>query len=39
MVHCKTDNQLANILTKPLKLESFCKLREGLGIIDISCLN
>jgi hypothetical protein len=39
MVHCATENQIADILTKPLKLESFCRLREGLGIIDVSCLS
>jgi hypothetical protein len=39
MVHCTTENQIADILTKPLKLDSFCRLREGLGIIDVSCLN
>jgi hypothetical protein len=32
LVHCKTTDQLADILTKPLKLESYCKLREGLGV-------
>jgi hypothetical protein len=34
LVHCKTDEQLADLFTKPLKLESFCKLREGLGMVD-----
>jgi hypothetical protein len=34
LVHCRTEDQLADILTKPLKLDSFCKLREGLGMID-----
>jgi hypothetical protein len=34
LVHCKTDEQLADLFTKPLKLESFFKLREGLGMVD-----
>jgi hypothetical protein len=34
LVHCRTEDQLADILTKPLKLDSFCKLREGLGMIE-----
>ncbi|GAU28453.1 hypothetical protein TSUD_55040 [Trifolium subterraneum] len=36
LVHCRTDDQLADILTKPLKLESFYRLREGLGMIDVN---
>ncbi|PNY16188.1 hypothetical protein L195_g012900 [Trifolium pratense] len=38
LVHCRSEDQLADLLTKPLKLESFCKLREGLGICDVSLL-
>jgi hypothetical protein len=34
--HCKTDDQLADLFTKPLKLESFCRLREGLGVLDFN---
>ncbi|PNY15445.1 hypothetical protein L195_g012141 [Trifolium pratense] len=34
LVHCRSEEQLADLLTKPLKLESFCKLREGLGMCD-----
>jgi hypothetical protein len=34
LIHCRTKDQLADILTKPLKLDAFCKLREGLGMID-----
>jgi hypothetical protein len=30
--YCKTQEQLADIMTKALKLESFYKLREGLGM-------
>lgn len=30
--HCNTHDQLIDILTKPLKLDSFVKMKEGLGI-------
>ncbi|MCH93881.1 disease resistance protein [Trifolium medium] len=33
---CKSQNQLADIMTKALKLEAFCKLREALGVCDFS---
>jgi hypothetical protein len=36
--YCKTQDQLADIMTKALKLESFCKLREGLGMCDLSSI-
>jgi hypothetical protein len=36
--HCKSEEQLADIMTKALKLETFCKLREGLGMYDLNCL-
>ncbi|MCI28172.1 hypothetical protein A2U01_0049372, partial [Trifolium medium] len=32
--HCRTDEQLADIMTKALKFDTFCKLREGLGLCD-----
>ena len=32
MEHCGTDDQLADIMTKPLKLEHFEKLRRLLGV-------
>ncbi|CAJ2635927.1 unnamed protein product [Trifolium pratense] len=38
LVHCRSEEQLADLLTKPLKLESFCKLREGLGMCDVNSL-
>jgi hypothetical protein len=34
--HCSSQEQLTDVLTKPLKLESFCRLREGLGVVDLS---
>jgi hypothetical protein len=33
---CKSQEQLADIMTKALKVDSFNKLREGLGMCDIS---
>ncbi|CAJ2653193.1 unnamed protein product [Trifolium pratense] len=30
--HCKSQDQLADIMTKPLKLDAFLKLRSGLGM-------
>ncbi|PNX57516.1 hypothetical protein L195_g058734, partial [Trifolium pratense] len=36
LVHCRSEEQLADILTKPLKFDSFSKLREGLGICDLN---
>jgi hypothetical protein len=36
--YCKTQDQLADIMTKALKLESFCKLREGLDMCDLSSI-
>jgi len=31
---CSSEEQIANIMTKPLKLEQFVKLRGMLGVID-----
>lgn len=31
-----TQEQIADIMTWPLKLETFCKLREKLGICEMS---
>ncbi|GAU31024.1 hypothetical protein TSUD_214600 [Trifolium subterraneum] len=33
--HCNTEEQIAYIMTKPLKLDAFCKFREMLGVCDI----
>ncbi|CAJ2668206.1 unnamed protein product [Trifolium pratense] len=33
--HCSTQDQIADIMTKALKLESFCKLRDRLSICDV----
>ena len=34
-----SENQLADIFTKPLVKESFYKIRRELGLIDISCID
>ncbi|PNX93230.1 hypothetical protein L195_g016381 [Trifolium pratense] len=30
--HCPSQEQLADIMTKPLKIDAFCKLKAGLGM-------
>jgi hypothetical protein len=35
---CKSQEQLADIMTKALKLDTFCKLREGIGMCDSSSI-
>ena len=37
--HCGTHDQIADIMTKPLKVEMFQKLREKLGVCAASVLN
>ena len=39
LVHCRSQDQMANIMTKPLKLEIFQKLRKLLGVCEISDIN
>ena len=34
--HVDTLNQLANIFTKPLNEDQFCKIRRELGMIDVN---
>lgn len=34
LVHCGTNEQIADILTKPLRLEVFVRLREKLGVCE-----
>ncbi|GAU43961.1 hypothetical protein TSUD_283880 [Trifolium subterraneum] len=36
LVHCKSQDQLADAMTKPLKVDSFCKLRNSIGMVDSS---
>jgi hypothetical protein len=39
LIHCRTREQVADILTKPLKLESFTRLRDLLGVQSIKTIN
>jgi hypothetical protein len=32
LVHCGSQDQVADLMTKPLKLDAFLKLRELLGV-------
>jgi hypothetical protein len=36
LVHCRSQDQLADLMTKPLKLEAFCKLGKKLGITGLT---
>nr|KYP59803.1 Retrovirus-related Pol polyprotein from transposon TNT 1-94 [Cajanus cajan] len=36
--HCNSQDQVASIMTKPLKLEQFETLRDLLGVIDVDAL-
>ncbi|MCH97023.1 hypothetical protein A2U01_0018016 [Trifolium medium] len=33
LAHCKSQDQLADLMTKPLKLEAFLKFKTGLGMV------
>ncbi|GAU46899.1 hypothetical protein TSUD_296780 [Trifolium subterraneum] len=35
LVYCNTQDQVADVMTKALKLEAFCKFRDMLGIHDV----
>lgn len=39
LVHCGSKEQLADIMTKPLKLEQFLKMREQLGLCSVQEIN
>ena len=39
LVHCGSQDQVADIMSKPLKLEVFQKLRKLLGVCDIFGIN
>lgn len=39
LVYCGTKDQVADIMTKPLKLDAFVKLRELLGVCEVPNLN
>lgn len=39
LVYCGTHEQLADLMTKPLKMDTFCRLREELGVCDVTGIN
>ena len=39
LVHCGSQDQVADIMTKPLKLEVFQMLRKLLGVCEIPDIN
>jgi hypothetical protein len=39
LVHCKSQDQLADIMTKPLKLESYCNIRSKMGMLAFDSVN
>ena len=39
LVHCGTKEQVADVMTKALKLETFLRLKEKLGMCDLTDLN
>jgi hypothetical protein len=38
LVHCGSQDQITDIMTKPLKLEVFQKLRKLMGVCEISVI-
>nr|GMD95646.1 Retrovirus-related Pol polyprotein from transposon TNT 1-94 [Ipomoea batatas] len=32
LVHCDSQDQVADVMTKPLKVDQFCKLRKSMGV-------
>ncbi|XP_034200664.1 secreted RxLR effector protein 161-like [Prunus dulcis] len=39
MVHCNSQEQIGDVMTKPLKLDAFVKLRSMLGVCPEPCVN
>ena len=39
LVHCNTQEQVADVMTKPLKLDAFVKLRNLLGVCQLPIVN
>ncbi|RVW62516.1 Retrovirus-related Pol polyprotein from transposon RE1 [Vitis vinifera] len=39
LVHCGTQDQIADVMTKPLKLDMFLKLRELMGVREVPDVN
>ena len=38
LIHCGTQEQVADLMTKPLKLEAFQKLRTMMGVYEAGIL-
>ena len=38
LIHCGTQEQVADLMTKPLKLEAFQKLRTMMGVCEVGIL-
>lgn len=36
LIHCGTQDQTADLMTKALKLEAFPKLRKMMGMVDLN---
>ena len=39
LVHCGTQEQVTNVMSKALKLEAFEKLRKKMGMLDLTKVN
>jgi len=39
LIYCGTQDQVADVMNKPLKLESFLKMRELLGVQEVHAVN
>lgn len=39
LMYCSTQDQVADVMTKPLKKEQFVKLRESLGLVELSSVS
>jgi hypothetical protein len=39
LIYYGTRDQVADVITKPLKLESFLKMRELLGVREVPAVN
>ena len=39
LVHCGTQDQIVDVMTKPLKLDMFLKLRELMGVREVPDVN
>lgn len=39
LIHCGTQEQVADLMTKSLKLEAFQKLRKMMGVCEVTGIN